>query len=101
MIIVSYIVKTRKKDSPLLWRRLFSLNPDFPFNFPEGKQGGGGSGGQGSGILKKPGPYGMPMDGNTLEKEKWLEENAERLSRLDRMDRMSTSSQNQLAGPGR
>ena len=43
----------------------------------------------------------MPMDGNALEKEKWLEENAERLSRLDRMDRMSTSSQNQLAGLGR
>ena len=32
-----------------------------------------------------------------MEKEKWLEENAERLSRMDRMDRMSTSSQNQLA----
>ena len=32
---------------------------------------------------------------SSFEKEKWLEENAERLSRLDRMDRISTSSQNQ------
>ena len=36
------------------------------------------------------------MDPSSLEKEKWLEENAERLNRLDRADRMSTSSQNQL-----
>lgn len=32
-----------------------------------------------------------------MEKEKWLEENADRLSRLERLDRLSTSSQNQLA----
>ena len=32
-----------------------------------------------------------------MEKEKWLEENADRLSRLDRLDRLSMSSQNQLA----
>ena len=34
---------------------------------------------------------------SSLEREKWLEENADRLSR---MDRLSTSSQNQLAGSG-
>lgn len=34
---------------------------------------------------------------SSLEREKWLEENADRLSR---MDRLSTSSQNQLAGAG-
>ena len=49
------------------------------------------------GILKKPGPPYGPLDASSIEKEKWLEENAERLSRMDRMDRMSTSSQNQLA----
>ena len=32
---------------------------------------------------------------SALDREKWLEENADRLSR---MDRLSTSSQNQLAG---
>ena len=48
------------------------------------------------GILKKPGPYG-PIDVAAMEKEKWLEENADRLSRLDRLDRLSMSSQNQLA----
>jgi hypothetical protein len=37
------------------------------------------------------------MDMAALEKEKWLEENADRLSRLERLDRLSTSSQNQLA----
>jgi hypothetical protein len=37
------------------------------------------------------------MDPNTLDREKWLEENADRLSR---MDRLSTSSQNQLASAG-
>lgn len=47
------------------------------------------------GILKKPGPPYGPMD--PAEKEKWLEENADRLSRLDRM---SASSQNQLMGAG-
>lgn len=46
--------------------------------------------------MKKPGPYG-PMDVAAMEKEKWLEENADRLSRLERLDRLSTSSQNQLA----
>ena len=50
------------------------------------------------GILKKSGaPYG-PMDHvSSLDREKWLEENADRLSR---MDRLSTSSQNQLASAG-
>ena len=50
------------------------------------------------GILKKSGaPYG-PMDHvSSLDREKWLEENADRLSR---MDRLSTSSQNQLANAG-
>ncbi|XP_059084757.1 uncharacterized protein LOC131881812 isoform X4 [Tigriopus californicus] len=51
------------------------------------------------GILKKPGPYG-PMDAAALEKDKWMEENAERFSRMDRMDRISTSSQNQLTDRG-
>jgi hypothetical protein len=32
-----------------------------------------------------------------MEKEKWLEENADRLSRLDRLDRLSMSSQNQVS----
>ena len=39
------------------------------------------------GILKKPGapPYGPPMDAmSTLERDKWIEDNADRLSRLDR-----------------
>ena len=44
------------------------------------------------GILKKPGPYGS-ME---VEKEKWLDENADRLSRMERLDRLSMSSQNQL-----
>jgi len=48
------------------------------------------------GILKKPGPYG-PMDVASMEKEKWLDENSDRLSRLERLDRLSTSSQSQLA----
>ena len=34
---------------------------------------------------------------SSLDREKWLEENADRLSR---MDRLSTSSQNQLASAG-
>ena len=48
--------------------------------------------------MKKSGaPYG-PMDPvSSLDREKWLEENADRLSR---MDRLSTSSQNQLASAG-
>lgn len=48
-----------------------------------------------SGILKKPGPYGS-MEVSSMEKEKWLEENADRLSRMERLDRLSMSSQNQL-----
>lgn len=59
--------------------------------FPQAEKGG---------ILKKPGPPYGPLDVSSIEKEKWLEENAERLSRLDRMDRISTSSQNQLVGLG-
>ena len=47
------------------------------------------------GILKKPGPYGS-MEVPSMEKDKWLEENADRLSRLERLDRLSMSSQNQL-----
>ena len=31
-----------------------------------------------------------------MDKDKWLEENADRLSRLERLDRVSMSSQNQL-----
>jgi len=47
--------------------------------------------------LKPGAPYG-PLDNMTsLEREKWLEDNADGLSR---MDRMSNSSQNQLAGTG-
>ena len=45
------------------------------------------------GILKKPGPYGSAME---VDKEKWLDENADRLSRMERLDRLSMSSQNQL-----
>ena len=50
------------------------------------------------GILKKPGvPYGPIDPGSSLDREKWLEENADRLSRLDRL---SASSQNQLPSAG-
>ena len=50
------------------------------------------------GILKKSGAPHGPIDASsTLDRDKWLEENAERLSR---MDRLSTSSQNQLAPSG-
>ena len=31
-----------------------------------------------------------------VDKEKWLDENADRLSRMERLDRLSMSSQNQL-----
>ena len=51
---------------------------------------------KGGGILKKPGPYGSTMEVPSLDKDKWLEENADRLSRLERLDRLSMSSQNQL-----
>merc|ERR1719273_2654921 len=55
-----------------------------------------GYGPPGGGILKKPGPYGSTMEVPSLDKDKWLEENADRLSRLERLDRLSMSSQNQL-----
>ena len=48
------------------------------------------------GILKKPGPYGSMHEVPSMEKDKWLEENADRLSRMERLDRLSMSSQNQL-----
>lgn len=55
-----------------------------------------GYGPPGGGILKKPCPYGSQMEVPSLDKDKWLEENADRLSRLERLDRLSMSSQNQL-----